>query len=176
LRAISRAGQELLSANFFCSFSPIIRTPLMAVVDYWGYRLLATALLPLNESSLLYGRKTDAFGYLYVWISLVIPSVFLLLYCISFLLFNSVCFVSFLRLRHWDSQSGSSNGGKTVACDEPILGYMNDIAAIFNLKSHQIQNTFKVHAASVIYYAFNFFTHDCPFYSFLRFISSPAHS
>ena len=55
--AAKSAGQELLSANFVGSYSPLIKVPLMAVIDYWGYRLIATALLPIKESdsSLIYG-------------------------------------------------------------------------------------------------------------------------
>ncbi|MBA2307191.1 hypothetical protein H0W26_03615, partial [Candidatus Dependentiae bacterium] len=54
--AAKSAGQELLSANYVGSYSPSIKVPLMAVVDYWGSRLIATALLPIqNEYTLVYG-------------------------------------------------------------------------------------------------------------------------
>ena len=51
------AGQELLSANYVGSYSPFIKVPLMAVIDYWGHRLSATALLPIEEHSLVYGSS-----------------------------------------------------------------------------------------------------------------------
>lgn len=54
--AAKSAGQELLSANYVGSFDPLIKVPLMAVVDYWGERLMATALLPIEgENTLVYG-------------------------------------------------------------------------------------------------------------------------
>jgi len=53
--AAKSAGQELLSANYVGSYDPLIKVPLMAIVDYWGRRLIATAFLPIDEISLVYG-------------------------------------------------------------------------------------------------------------------------
>lgn len=49
------AGQELLSANCVGSCLSEVRVPLMAIIDYWGHRLIATAMLPITGQSLLYG-------------------------------------------------------------------------------------------------------------------------
>ncbi len=51
------ARQELLGANFLCSHSSLVRVPLMATIDYHGHRLVATALLPIDAHSLVYGSS-----------------------------------------------------------------------------------------------------------------------
>lgn len=55
--ASKSAGQELLSANRIFSCTSKLRIPLMAVIDYCGRRLMATALLPLNEWEFVYGSR-----------------------------------------------------------------------------------------------------------------------
>ena len=53
--AAKAAGQELLSANYIGSSDAQLHIPLMALLDYWGQRLVATALLPINNDTLIYG-------------------------------------------------------------------------------------------------------------------------
>ena len=53
--AAKAAGQELLSANYVGSRHPQLRIPLMALLDYWGQRLIGMALLPIGNHSILYG-------------------------------------------------------------------------------------------------------------------------
>ena len=54
--AATVAGHELkgLQAYFNCSL-PHICLPLMALLDYRGFRLIAVSLLPLSSNSLVYG-------------------------------------------------------------------------------------------------------------------------
>ncbi|MEN8237451.1 MAG: hypothetical protein ABFQ95_07945 [Pseudomonadota bacterium] len=53
--AFKNAGQELLGAQYVTSYGGLFETPLMAVIDYRGYRLMATSLIPITSTSLVYG-------------------------------------------------------------------------------------------------------------------------
>lgn len=57
LIATKSAVQELLCSNFIGSYSPLLKTPLMALINYWGYTLIASALLPITRDSLVYGSN-----------------------------------------------------------------------------------------------------------------------
>lgn len=53
--AIKSASHELKSLEQLLDFSPKIRVPLIALIDYLGYRLIAFSLLPINQDTLVYG-------------------------------------------------------------------------------------------------------------------------
>jgi hypothetical protein len=57
-RAIKTAGHELqgLVAIHNCNVSGL-RTPLMALIDFRGYRLIAQSFLPITEKTLVYGSS-----------------------------------------------------------------------------------------------------------------------
>ncbi|KAK5578426.1 hypothetical protein RB653_008097 [Dictyostelium firmibasis] len=54
-RAQKSAGHEIKGLNHFMEFSSLIRFPLMALIDYRGYRLLAISSLPINKNTIVYG-------------------------------------------------------------------------------------------------------------------------
>ncbi|KAN0030061.1 hypothetical protein ACTA71_008205 [Dictyostelium dimigraforme] len=54
-RAQKSAGHEIKGLNHFMELSPLIRFPLMAIIDYRGYRLLAISSLPINKNTIVYG-------------------------------------------------------------------------------------------------------------------------
>eukprot|EP01126_Amoeba_proteus_P028677 TRINITY_DN2825_c0_g3_i3.p1 TRINITY_DN2825_c0_g3~~TRINITY_DN2825_c0_g3_i3.p1 ORF type:complete len:507 (+),score=82.33 TRINITY_DN2825_c0_g3_i3:197-1717(+) len=55
--ASKAAGQELLCTNYFSVCSDFIFTPLMAIVDYCGFRLTAISLLSISDDTLVYGSS-----------------------------------------------------------------------------------------------------------------------
>ena len=58
LLAAKVAGHELKGATAYFSLNmPDVFTPLMALVDYRGFRLICMAVLPLGHSSLIYGTE-----------------------------------------------------------------------------------------------------------------------
>ncbi|EAL63725.1 hypothetical protein DDB_G0287315 [Dictyostelium discoideum AX4] len=54
-RAQKSAGHEIKGLNHFMELSTLIRFPLMAIIDYRGYRLLAISSLPINKGTIVYG-------------------------------------------------------------------------------------------------------------------------
>lgn len=53
--AMKAAAHELKGLEQFLDFSPGIRVPLMCLIDYLGFRLIALSLLPINDTTLVYG-------------------------------------------------------------------------------------------------------------------------
>lgn len=53
--AMKAAAHELKGLEQFLDFSPGIRVPLMCLIDYLGFRLIALSLLPINNTTLVYG-------------------------------------------------------------------------------------------------------------------------
>ncbi|EFA75195.1 hypothetical protein PPL_11269 [Heterostelium album PN500] len=57
-KAQKSAGHELKGLNHFMEHSNgLIRFPLMAIIDYRGYRLLAISNLPITKKSIVYGSN-----------------------------------------------------------------------------------------------------------------------
>ncbi|GAM22209.1 hypothetical protein SAMD00019534_053840 [Acytostelium subglobosum LB1] len=57
-KAQKSAGHELKGLNHFMEYSNgLIRFPLMAVIDYRGYRLLAISNLPITKNTIVYGSN-----------------------------------------------------------------------------------------------------------------------
>jgi hypothetical protein len=57
-RASKAGGHELLGcANIMNCNIPDLNTPLMALIDYKGYRLVAMSFLPISKGSLVYGSS-----------------------------------------------------------------------------------------------------------------------
>ncbi|GAM18576.1 hypothetical protein SAMD00019534_017510 [Acytostelium subglobosum LB1] len=57
-KAKKSAGHELKGLNHFMDHSDgLIRFPLMAIIDYRGYRLLAISNLPITKESIVYGSN-----------------------------------------------------------------------------------------------------------------------
>jgi hypothetical protein len=55
--AMKAASNELLGLSAFikCNSSNAIRFPLMSLIDYCGYRLVAVSTLPINSETIVYG-------------------------------------------------------------------------------------------------------------------------
>ena len=55
--AMKAASNELLGLSSFikCNSTNSIRFPLMALIDYFGYRLVAVSTLPINANTIVYG-------------------------------------------------------------------------------------------------------------------------
>ena len=53
--AMKAAAHELKGLEQFLDFSPGIRVPLMCLIDYLGFRLIALSLLPIGNATLVYG-------------------------------------------------------------------------------------------------------------------------
>jgi len=50
------AGHERRGMRAYVEIDPQLRTPLMTIVDYRGFRLIAMAVLPgIGKTSLIYG-------------------------------------------------------------------------------------------------------------------------
>ncbi|EFA75197.1 hypothetical protein PPL_11271 [Heterostelium album PN500] len=57
-KAQKSAGHELKGLNYFMEHSNgLIKFPLMAIIDYGGYRLLAISNLPITKKSIVYGSN-----------------------------------------------------------------------------------------------------------------------
>ncbi|EGC36444.1 hypothetical protein DICPUDRAFT_31848 [Dictyostelium purpureum] len=55
-KAQKSAGHEIKGLNNFLELSNgLVRFPLMAIIDYRGYRLLAISALPINKKTIVYG-------------------------------------------------------------------------------------------------------------------------
>jgi hypothetical protein len=56
------AGHELKGLKAYFSLGMTdIRVPIMALVDYRGFRLIAMSVLPVSGKSLVYGSKDAGF-------------------------------------------------------------------------------------------------------------------
>lgn len=53
--AMKAASHELKGLESFLDFSPGVRVPLICLIDYLGFRLIALSLLPINGATLVYG-------------------------------------------------------------------------------------------------------------------------
>lgn len=53
--AMKAASHELKGLEQFLDFSPGVRVPLICLIDYLGFRLIALSLLPIDGSTLVYG-------------------------------------------------------------------------------------------------------------------------
>lgn len=56
-KAFKSFGQELLGANAVSSYGTWLKTPLMAIIDFRGRRLMASSLIPKNDNTLVYGSS-----------------------------------------------------------------------------------------------------------------------
>ena len=83
--------------------------PLMALVDYRGYRLVAMSVLPVNKSTLIYG------------------------FVFSFFFFGKISKSNFSPF----PQNRTNDAGKTIhKSNKEFNGIMRDTAKTLNLKSH----------------------------------------
>jgi hypothetical protein len=71
--AIKSASHELKSLTYFEHFisnakiALKIRTPLIALIDYRGYRLLASSVLPVSKSTIVHGNSRNFYEFSYVF-------------------------------------------------------------------------------------------------------------
>lgn len=96
---------------------------MMVIIDYCGWRMIASSCLPLDKSTLAYG--SDGYPSL-SYFSLLFSSFlfFVLFYFLTLILFLSLC-VLFV------------DGGKTVRDDNPALSeLMTEAAKHINIKPH----------------------------------------
>ena len=100
-----------------------LHVPLMAIIDYHGFRLLAVSVLPINK-------------YIILFIHFLSPSILSLLNlaCSLILLLFSFCFFLFRIIVY-----GSRDAGKTVHASNPEMNtLMKSAAARMNLKEHLV--------------------------------------